>query len=57
LEEEPEDLIGHDEEATEEQGGESLYFRWYPSLKKYVMVAKTDAGYISIFTQSDYDTG
>lgn len=57
LEEEPEDLVGHDEEATDEQGGESLYFRWHRSLGKYVMVTKTDAGYIPIFNQNEYDTG
>lgn len=37
LEEEPEDLIGHDEDSTEETS-EPIYFRWHPSIKKYVMV-------------------
>lgn len=57
LEEEPEDLIGHDEEATDEQGGKSLYFRWHRPFGKYVMVSKTDAGCITIVIKNKWDTG
>jgi plasmid rolling circle replication initiator protein Rep len=46
LEEEPEDLIGHDEQSTEETQGPSIYFRWNRSIKKYVMVRSSSAGVV-----------
>jgi len=46
LEEEPEDLIGHDEESTEETQGSSIYFRWNRAIKKYVMVRSSSAGVV-----------
>jgi hypothetical protein len=45
LEEEPEDLIGHDEESTEETG-ESIYFRWNRAIKKYVMARSDSMGIV-----------
>ena len=46
LEEEPEDLIGHDENATEQTEGPSIYFRWHRPFKKYVMVQVTPTGVV-----------
>lgn len=38
LEEEPEDLVGHNDEPVEEAEALPLYFQWNYSFKKYVMV-------------------
>lgn len=58
LEEEPEDLIGHDEELEEETEGPSLYFRWNRSFKKYVMVRVTAMGVVcKAPTVDNKDTG
>lgn len=46
LEEEPEDLIGHDEESTEETEGPSIYFCWNRAIKKYVMVGSSSMGVV-----------
>jgi len=46
LEEEPEDLIGHNEESTEETEGPSIYFRWNRTIKKYVMVRSSSTGIV-----------
>jgi hypothetical protein len=46
LEEEPDDLIGHDEESTEETEGPSIYFRWNRPIKKYVMVRSNSNGVV-----------
>ena len=54
LEEEPEDLIGHDEESIEDTEGPSLYFRWNRSFKKYVMVRVTPMGVIHKIPEKDY---
>ena len=54
LEEEPEDLIGHDEESTEETEGPSLYFRWNRSFKKYVMARVTPMGVVCKIPEKDY---
>jgi hypothetical protein len=55
LEEEPEDLVGHDDDATEETGGPSIYFRWYRPFKKYVMVQVTPTGVILRSLLNGYD--
>jgi plasmid rolling circle replication initiator protein Rep len=57
LEEEPEDLIGHDEESTEDTQGPSLYFRWNRKIKKYVMVTATVIAIVSYSSKEYYDTG
>jgi hypothetical protein len=57
LEEEPEDLIGHDEESTEETEGPSLYFRWNRKIKKYVMVTAAAIAIVSYSSKEYYDTG
>jgi hypothetical protein len=54
LEEEPEDLIGHDEESTEE-AGESIYFRWNRAIKKYVMVRSTSLGVVYKLPARSFD--
>jgi hypothetical protein len=55
LEEEPEDLIGHDEEATEETESQSIYFRWHPPFKKYVMVQVRATGVVLKVDGRDYE--
>lgn len=55
LEEEPEDLIGHDENTTEEGGGQSLYFRWHRPLKKYVMAKMTPTRVVLQIPSECYD--
>ena len=55
LEEEPEDLVGHDDQATEETKGPSIYFRWHRSFKKYVMVQLTSAGVVLPTPLKSYD--
>lgn len=55
LEEEPDDLIGHEEDATEEGGGQSVYFRWHRPLKKYVMVQVTLHGVVLQVPSKDYE--
>jgi hypothetical protein len=55
LEEEPEDLIGHDEESTEDTTGPSLYFRWNRKIKKYVMVTATVIGIVHNLPSQGYD--
>jgi plasmid rolling circle replication initiator protein Rep len=57
LEEEPEDLIGHDEESTEDTQGPSLYFRWNRKIRKYVMVTATAIAIVSYSSKEYYDTG
>jgi hypothetical protein len=57
LEEEPEDLIGHDEESTEKTEGPSLYFRWNRKIKKYVMVTAAAIAVVSYPSKEYYDTG
>ena len=54
LEEEPEDLIGHDEESEEETEEPSLYFRWNRSFKKYVMVRVTAIGVVCNVSEKEY---
>jgi hypothetical protein len=54
IEEEPEDLIGHDEESIEDTEEPSLYFRWNRSFKKYVMVRVTPMGVIHKIPEKDY---
>lgn len=44
LEEEPEDLIGHDENSDDEIESESIYFRWNRVIKKYVMARSDSLG-------------
>ena len=57
LEEEPEDLIGHDEQSTEE-AGESIYFRWNKVIKKYVMARSTSLGIVyKLLTRGFENTG
>ena len=46
LEEDPEDLIGHDEDSGDEVEPESIYFRWNRSLKKYVMARSDSLGVV-----------
>ncbi len=55
LEEEPEDLIGHDEESDDEVKPESLYFRWNRKIKKYVMVTTTAMGIVYKIPEKGYD--
>ena len=55
LEEEPEDLIGHDEESTEETKGPSIYFRWNRAIKKYVMVRSSSAGVVYQLLARDFE--
>jgi plasmid rolling circle replication initiator protein Rep len=55
LEEEPEDLIGHDDEATEEAEGPSLYFRWNRKIKRYVMVTATAMGIVCNIPPQTYN--
>ena len=46
LEEEPDDLVGYDEQSMEETESPSLYFRWNRAIKKYVMVRSTSSGVV-----------
>jgi len=55
LEEEPEDLIGHDEESTEETEGPSIYFRWNRAIKKYVMVRSDSLGVVYKLPARDFE--
>jgi plasmid rolling circle replication initiator protein Rep len=55
LEEEPDDLIGHDEESTEETEGPSIYFRWNRSIKKYVMVRSASSGVVYKLPTRDFE--
>ena len=55
LEEEPEDLIGHDEESTEETEGPSLYFRWNRKIKKYMMVSVSAVGIAHKLSAKDFE--
>ena len=54
LEEEPEDLIGHDEESDDEVEPESLYFRWNRKIKKYVMVRSDSMGVVYKIPDKEY---
>jgi len=55
LEEEPDDLVGHDDEATDETGGPSIYFRWHRPFKKYVMVCVTATGVVLKVNERGYE--
>lgn len=39
LEEEPEDLIGHDEETNDEVDEGLIYFRWNPVVRRYILLS------------------
>ena len=55
LEEEPDDLIGHDEQSTEETEGPSIYFRWNRPIKKYIMVGSSFMGVVYKLPVRDFE--